>query len=291
MSRFPDKEGAEFIVFSLVGSVMAKPLVKKFETCPMLARSDWGVGHIQQKGLTHALSIMQSAVGFHGPRVAGWLVFLNGCHRGEDMRLPVGDTKMGSSWLSDLVLTGIGIGSQHAVIKMGISEGLLKPISAERIVKVNNVVISDETVLEDGCLISFGELHIIFRLAEQKHKGYRVSESPKPALMPNQASHREALCGWFVISKGPAMGQDYRLVNGRCRIGSEPNLEVTIVEPNLTGVAVVLSVTTNECKVTEIGDGTRLLINGEEAGVEAMLRESDVVTIGSVEGYIKWFRY
>jgi hypothetical protein len=261
------------------------------DTCPMLARSDWGVGHIQQKGLTHSLSTVQSPVGFHGPRVAGWLVFVNGCHRGEDMRLPVGETKIGSSWLSDIVLTGIGIGSRHAVLKMGVNEGVLMPVSGERIVKINNSPISSETTLDDGCLISFGDLHCIFRLAEQKTRGYRPPDPPKPALMPNQASHREALCGWFVVSKGQAMGQDYRLINGRCRIGSQADLELTIADPNLARLALTLSVAPNECKIAAIGDAGKILINGLESRVDAVMRESDELTIGSVEGYIKWFRY
>jgi hypothetical protein len=267
---------------------MAKPLEKHFDTCPMLSRSDWGVGHIQQKGLTHALSIGQSSVGFHGPRISGWLIFLNGCHRGEDIRLPVGETKVGSSWLSDTVLTGIGIGSQHAIIRMGMGEGTIAPISSDRVVKVNNIVINGQTSLEDGCLVTFGELHCIFRLSDQMTRGYQSKESPKPAQMPTQSSHRETLCGWLVISKGAMLGQDFRLVNGICRIGSESGLEVTVADVNLPKHALTLSVNTKDCKITFIASGITVFVNGQGATVNSVLRESDSITIDQVEAYVKW---
>lgn len=87
------------------------------------------------------------------------------------------------------------------------------------------------------------------------------------------------------------MGQDFRLINGKCRIGSQPNLEVTLIDPNLTAIAATFSINPTECKVTSLGAGTRLLINGTEAGIDSVMRESDSVIIGSVEGYIKWFRF
>lgn len=268
---------------------MAKPLEKNFDTCPMLARSDWGVGHIQQRGLGHALSAGQSPVGFHGPRVGGWLVFLNGCHRGEDMRLPVGETKLGSSWLSDVVLTGIGIGSQHALIQMGVGGAMIAPLAGDRTVKLNNVQIADAQTLEDGCLVSIGELHCVYRSADQMSRGYRPKDTPRPLHMPAQSSHRENLCGWLVITKGAMLGQDFRLINGRVRIGSEPGLEVTIADPNLAKDALTLSVSGKEGQVSSIGESSKLLVNGVESGVNSILKESDTVVIDQVEGYIKWF--
>jgi hypothetical protein len=230
-------------------------------------------------------------VGFHGPRVGGWLVALNGCHRGEDLRLPIGETKLGSSWLSDLVLTGIGVGSQHAKIRMGLGEAWIIPVAEDKSVKINNIVVKSEHKLEDGCLLSVGEVHLVFRLSDCQTPGYRVSEAPRPTNMPNQASHRETVCGWLVISNGAAMGQDYRLVNGRCRIGSEVGLEVTIADHNLASVAASLQVSGSDCKITNIHTKTNFLVNGSRAEVNSSLRESDRVQIGPIEGYIKWFRY
>lgn len=267
---------------------MAKPLEKKYDTCPMLARSDWGVGQIQHKGLSHALSEGQSAVGFHGPKTGGWLIFQNGCHRGEDMRIPIGETRVGSSWLSDLVLTGIGIGSQHAVIRVGAGKAEISPSSVDRIIKVNNEVISGVAELSDGCLITLGELHGTFRFSDQMNRGYQPQESPRPIQMPSQSSQREIVCGWLVISKGVMLGKDFRLVNGSNRIGSGLGIELTLAEPHLAKHALTLLVTPKECKVSFVCPGKNLFINGVESPVGTLLRESDSIAIDQLEGYLKW---
>ena len=269
---------------------MAKPLQKKFDTCPMLARSDWGVSHIQSKGLTHSLSLIQSAVGFHGPRIAGWLVFLNGCHRGEDMRLPIGDSKVGSSWMNDCVLTGVGIGSQHATISMGSGEGYICPSSADRVVKIDNTVISGRQMLEDGCLVTIGEVHSIFRISDQKSRGFEPSPAPRPAQMPSQVMPIETVCGWLVIANGVCLGQDFRIIPGNFRIGSELKLEMTLPEAHLPKHALTLTVTTKDCKIGWIAPGVHVAVNRAPSGVGVFLKESDYIKFDHVEGYLKWFR-
>ena len=269
---------------------MAKPLARKFDTCPMLARGDWGVGSVQNRGLTHAMSAGQNPTGFHGPRTAGWLVFMNGCHRGEDIRLPDGETVLGSSWEADAVITGVGIGSKHAFIRMGIGEASISPSAGSRVVKINNVVISGPHSCEDGALITIGEMHCILRFAEKMPRGYEAPESAKPLSMPNQAMRSETVCGWLVLNRGASMGQDYRIINGRFRIGSDPGLEATIPDGHLSKHALTFAVTTKECKVEWIMEGHKLYINGVEAAVNAVLNDSDAVSIDHLEGYIKWFR-
>lgn len=269
---------------------MAKPLSRDFETCSMLARGDWGVGGVQNRGLTHALSSGQNPTGFHGPRTAGWLVFLNGCHRSEDFRLPVGETAIGSSWEADAVVTGVGIGSKHAFIRMGTGEASIAPFSGSRIVKINNVPITGPQSCEDGALITIGEMHGILRFAEKMGRGYAPADYPKPLGMPNQAMRSEAVCGWFVLNRGASMGQDYRLINGKFRVGSEPGLEATIPDAHLTKHALTLLVSTKECKVAWIMEGHTLFINGIKADVGALLGESDSILIDHLEGYIKWYR-
>ena len=108
--------------------------------------------------------------------------------------------------------------------------------------------------------------------------------------MPNQAIRPETVCGWLVMLRGTAMGQDFRIVNGTFRIGSEPGLEASIPAANLTTHALTLSVTTKECKVSWIADGHKLFINGVHSAVDAILKESDTILIDHVEGYIKWYR-
>jgi len=262
--------------------------VKK-TACPMIARSDWGVGNIQQKGLAHSLSLVQSTVGFQGPRTAGWLIFLNGAHRGEDMRLAIGECKIGSEWSCDCVLTGVGIRSKHATIRMGVDEAMLIPASVSRDVKVNNVSVSDHTSLEDGDLISLGDLHAVFRFAQAMTPGYRPKSYAKPDSMPVQSSPQFLTCGWLIMLKGPLMGQDFRLISGLNRIGSKPDLEVSIPDSNLVDVGFVLECTAAKgCIVKDIKNDRGLKINGSLCDVGKFIQDSDVVAFDHLEMLVKW---
>ena len=256
----------------------------------MLSRSDWGIGQVQSRGLTHALSVGQSPVGFHGPRVGGWLVFLNGCHRGEDLRLPIGETKIGSSWTNDYVLTGVGVGSQHAVVRMGVGEAAIEAVAHDKNVRVNNESIEQRRGLQDGDLVTFGELHAIVRFSDQMSRGYTPKDSPRPQGMPTQAMTQQMVCGWLVMSKGSLLGQDFRLISGQRKIGSAPGLDITVPDTHLASHALTLAVSPKECRVTWIVEGHKLLINGAEGVVDAVLKESDVIMIDHVEAYLKWCR-
>jgi len=266
------------------------PKQKKFETCPMLARSDWGVSRVHTKGLAHSLSSNQSSVGFHGPKVGGWLVFLNGCHRGEDVRLPIGETKIGSSWQNDCVITGVGVGSQHAVFNVGIGHAKVAPIAGNRVIKVNNVAINGSKELEDGCLISIGDTHSIFRLSEAFAPGYVPSAAPNPVNMPAQVLPLEMVCGWLVMSRGSCTGQDFRLINGECRFGSNQGLELTIPEAHLVGHAVTFMASPKECRINWVASQVVVKINDVVTALNAVLRDSDFIQIDQLEGYFKWLR-
>lgn len=258
--------------------------------CPMIARSDWGVGSIHQKGISHTSSIGQSTIGFHGPRTAGWLVFMNGAHRGEDMRVPVGEAKIGSSWNADLVLTGVGVGSQHATVRMGMDEGSIVPVSASRDIRINNKRIEGPSELRDGYLVSLGDLHAIFRFSTAYSPGYEPQEYLKPDSMPAQSAPTVTTCGWLVMQRGSLMGQDFRLVNGMNRIGSNVGLEVSIPDPHLVGLGFTLDCSsTKGCTVQSVQEGRALKVNGSVCEVGKVLRDSDVVSFDHLELLVKCF--
>lgn len=266
---------------------MSKSTQKKFETCPMLARSDWGASQINSKGLSHCLSSIQSPVGFHGPTVAGWLVFLNGCHRGEDMRVPVGETKIGSSWQNDCVVTGVGIGSQHAIISLGAGHSKIVSVAENRLIKLNNKLVTNSQSLEDGCLLTLGELNCVFRLADALPPGNHPSLSTLAGNIAAQVLTAETVCGWLVFSRGPCMGQDFRLVQGECRVGSAPGLEVTIPDAKLGAHRFTLGVTKSECKISWIHRDCVVRVNGANAAVNYVLKDSDFIEFDHLEAYIK----
>ena len=258
------------------------------KTCPMIARSDWGVGQIQQRGLAHSLSKAQSPVGFHGPKTAGWLVFLNGAHRGEDMRLPVGESKIGSNWQCDLVLTGVGVGSAHALMRVGVDKCYVSPHAGNRLVKINNEVIGGPCDVADGALITFGELHAVFRSAEAFLPGYKPSMLVAPEGLPHQSDAPLSTRGWLVIARGPMMGQDFRLVQGRNRLGLAEGLEVTIVDSHLHKSALALNCKPTGCIIDSIAEGVSVRIGEEVAKKGRILLDSEVIQIDHLEGYLKW---
>ncbi|MCX6126778.1 MAG: FHA domain-containing protein [Proteobacteria bacterium] len=257
-------------------------------SCPMIARSDWGVGSIQQKGMGNSLSLNQSTIGFHGPRTAGWLVFMNGAHRGEDIRVPVGESKLGSGWNNDVVLTGVGIGSQHAILRLGVDEGNIAPTSEARIVSLNNRRIQSSTELVDGALVTFGDLHAVFRYAAGFAIGYRPADYQKPESMPSQSAPKLMTCGWLVNLKGVLTGRDYRLVNGLNRVGSEKNLEVTIPEQNFASIGFSLSCSTSGCLIQSVQAERALKVNGRLTELGAPLRDSDIISFDHLELLVKW---
>lgn len=262
----------------------------KKTACPMIARSDWGVGNIHQKGISHSLSSTQSPVGFHGPRTAGWLVFMNGAHRGEDIRLPVGDSLVGSSWSCDVVLTGVGVGSRHATLRLGLEEGSIAPVSSARDVRINNIRIDTKNDLHDGDLITMGDLHAVFRLSSAFSPGYTPKDYAKPDSAPVQSSPKVMTCGWLVIMRGPLMGQDFRLVNGLNRIGSSPGIEVTISDPNLVGVGFQLECSAAKgCTLQSVEEGRAVKVNGSICDTGKVLKDSDVLAFDHLEMLLKWF--
>lgn len=267
---------------------MSKASQKKFETCPMLSRSDWGLSHINSKGLSHCLSLNQSPVGFHGPTVGGWLIFLNGCHRGEDMRLPIGESTIGSAGQNHCVITGVGVGSYHATLSISADNVKITPAAANRVLKINNVAVSETQKLKDGFLISFGEVHCLFRLSSKFEPGYAPSDVIIPKNMPEHILPIEMVCGWLVFSRGPSLGQDFRLINGECRIGSQLGLELSVPDHGLSKHALTLHVSRRDCKIVWAADPRKVRVNGSEMRPAQLLRDSDVLEIEHLEAYLKW---
>ena len=256
----------------------------------MVARSDWGVGNIQQKGISHTLSRMQSSVGFHGPKTGGWIVFLNGAHRGEDIRIPIGESKLGSSWTNDIVLTGVGIGSFHATLRIGMEDGSLLPAAANRDIKINNSQITGPHQLHDGDLISFGDLHGIFRSSAQHAPGYIPPSYQKPTSMPLQTLPKITTCGWIIALRGPLMGQDFRLVNGVNRLGTRPGLEITIADPHLVEHACSIQCSPSKGSILINARQDRpIKVSGRIAENGVQLRDCDVLSLDHMELLVKCF--
>lgn len=258
--------------------------------CPMIARSDWGIGQVQQRGMSHTHSNGQSTIGFHGPKTAGWIIFLNGPHRGEDLRIPIGETRIGSHWSSDHVLTGVGIGGHHLTIRAGLESSSIEPAAESRETKINNQRIKTLTPLADGNLISMGDLHGIYRSSQPLQRPVKIPTYEKPASLPLQSLPKYFVCGWLIYLKGSLMGRDFRLKNGVNRVGSAENLEISLPDGTSTPIAFTLDCHANKpFKITLVAPGRVIKINGTMADVGHSLTDSDIIAIDQMEMLVKCF--
>lgn len=257
-------------------------------TCPMVARGSWDVASAQQRDSWHRLCKTQSPAGLRGNATGAWLVFLSGSHRGEDARLAVGTTVVGSAWSAELVLTGPDVGSQHATLVVADWSATIAPSGQSRDVRVNGERISSETTLVDADLISFGELHAILRFAKFQTPGYRPTARPRPTLGP-ALGHESRLftAGWLIALTQARYGQDWRLVKGVNRLGSELDIEIYWPENGLPAHAIAIDCALDKMTLSEVNDRVRVTLNGTPATVGSVLRDSDRIKLNDAEFYVK----
>ncbi|MEY4629923.1 MAG: hypothetical protein RIQ81_43 [Pseudomonadota bacterium] len=248
--------------------------------CP-LAERGLGRGAMKaQFGLSHTLCSTQSAAGFNGQPVAGWLVGMNGQHWGEDFRLCVGSLVIGSGYQSNLCVTYPGVSGRHAEIIVDVAGSSIRDLGSRDGTFVNGHQVTTAQIL-DGDEIAFGPARFIFRTATKFDPGYKPVLRPRPASPVFRNENRKRLCeGWIVGQYGPYAGQDFRLLTGDNFFGAAPGLEVSLVDAKLSPRAGHLA----------MGNGGCVLVFGSGANpVRRVLQDSDEVQIGSHNFYVKIF--
>lgn len=257
------------------------------KTCPMLARSHWGLTTTHDRGAAHTLASTQSTVNLRSKRTGGWLVIAKGCHAGEDVRLPLGPVEIGSSWLADVVLTGPEIGSRHATLRIEGDDVEVTPLGPTRDVKVNGESAKTPTRLADGDLVSFGEVHAVFRLARAFDPGYAPVLRPRPAVIAPTRAQSYYTAGWLVASNGPLEGHDWRLVKGENRLGAGVGQEITLPGSYLPPWALTIACDQSGCRLSGWGPKLPPTVNGLAVTPGVLLRDSDRIVLGPQEFYAK----
>ena len=251
--------------------------------CPLAAHGLWRTPVRAQFGISHSLSLTQSAAGFSANPVGGWLVAMDGAHLGEDFRLCQGSNVVGAGVDVDVAVTSPGMSSKHARITCFGRGGEVEDIGGK-----GGVVINGEPVrlaaLQDGDDLRFGGCRFIFRTAARFEPGYRPSYRPRPATKPVQTVlERRYIMGWLVARNGELIGRDFRLVRGDNRIGSAPDIEIHLVDAALTELACVI-----RCD----SEGVHLMIpSPENQGLQKSraLLDSDELSVGTHEFWVKLF--
>lgn len=248
------------------------------KVCP-LAERGLGRGAMKsQYGLSHTLCSTQSAGGFNGSQVCGWLVGLNGQHWGEDFRLCEGSHTVGAGFNMDICLTNPGISSYHAKIQISTEGASINDAGSRDGLQVNGQQVATAQLF-DGDEVAFGDARFTFRLAARFDPGYRPELRPRPTGAAFKTEVKKRTChGWIVGMYGPYAGQDFRLLSGDNYFGSGHGLELSFVDAKLHPKAGCLAVGPGEC----------IFIFGDTNQVSRRpLLDSDEIQIGSHQFYVK----
>ena len=101
--------------------------------------------------------------------VCGWLVALNGQHKGEDFRLRVGKNVLGTAADCDVVLTDKKVSRKHATIRYEGGEFQIADLDSS-----NGTFVNDEKVqkhdLIDNDIIKLGDIEFEFKCRALREK-------------------------------------------------------------------------------------------------------------------------
>jgi hypothetical protein len=101
--------------------------------------------------------------------VCGWIVALNGQHKGEDFRLRVGKNVLGTAADCDIVLTDKKISRKHATVRYEGGEFQIADLDSS-----NGTFVNDEKVqkhdLIDNDIIKLGDIEFEFKCRAMREK-------------------------------------------------------------------------------------------------------------------------
>jgi hypothetical protein len=101
--------------------------------------------------------------------VCGWMVALNGQHKGEDFRLRVGKNVLGTAADCDIVLTDKKISRKHATIRYEGGEFQIADLDSS-----NGTFVNDEKVqkhdLIDNDMVKLGDIEFEFKCRAMREK-------------------------------------------------------------------------------------------------------------------------
>jgi Inner membrane component of T3SS, cytoplasmic domain len=118
---------------------------------------------------TAMLNVSDLPKGAKKGEVCGWLVALNGQHKGEDFRLRVGKNVLGTAADCDVVLTDKKISRKHATIRYEGGEFQIADLDSS-----NGTFVNDEKVqkhdLIDNDIVKLGDIEFEFKCRAIREK-------------------------------------------------------------------------------------------------------------------------
>lgn len=255
------------------------------ETCPEVGRQKWRKNNRGNFFLSHLASLTQNAGDSPGAVTKAWLVGLNGMHAGEDFRLTEGETVVGSGWDSDVVFTTPNVSRAHASIVITDVNAKIMDLDSASGVWVNGVKLA-KTDLQSGDAVRLGASDFVFwSAASCVNSASHDSNNNASAIASERLALRAGkphVWGWLLGTKGSYVGQDFRIVFGENRLGSDFGNEICISVKEAEGVVCVFSCDYSKCILRRKTSSFPVLVN---RGVvdSRVLKDGDVIAIGTDE--------
>ncbi|MEN9826904.1 MAG: domain/GGDEF protein, partial [Pseudomonadota bacterium] len=205
--------------------------------CSFVSRLQWRRPGSSFHPSVHVVSIHQNCASAVSNRTVGWLIGVNGVHRGEDFRLTEGDIVVGSGWDSDIVLTSPEVSRTHAKFTSTTHVCMVEDLGSGSGVFVNSERCADPRPLKHGDVVKIGLGEFVFFELDPADPSADVGPySAHSDVADKVAAEKPGTTGWLICESGELQGLDFRLMPGVNRVGSLPGLEITIPDANLNSI-------------------------------------------------------
>lgn len=227
----------------------------------------------------HLLSQNQNPTVSSSNKTVGWLLGLTGVHAGEDFRVTHGETYLGSGWDSGIVLTTPEVSRKHAIIRVDEGVVQLSDNQSATGVFLNGVRLTEAACLRHGDQIRFGVGDFLYFDALPTASPAELELS----LFDLYYKKQNCTLAWLVSRTGEFADLDFRLTRGVNRLGSLPNLEVSIPDSNLSSLHLTFECEPNRLYLRPDSDSFDILRGQEVTQRSTTLRNGDVIKIGGLE--------
>jgi Inner membrane component of T3SS, cytoplasmic domain len=123
----------------------------------------------QGTALVNLSDLGKSAKDAKKGEVCGWLVALNGQHKGEDFRLRVGKNVLGTAADCDVVLTDKKVSRKHATIRYEGGEFQIADLDSSNGTHVNDEKVQKHDLI-DNDIIKLGDIEFEFKCRAIREK-------------------------------------------------------------------------------------------------------------------------
>ena len=260
--------------------------MSKQHLCPYAARESWKGGMTSSHPSVHVLSQNQNPCASPSNKTVGWLLGLTGVHAGEDFRINQGETYVGSGWDSGIVLTTPEVSRRHAILRAETGFVQLSDNQSATGVSVNASKIIDPVPLNHGDQIRFGVGDFLFFDARVSPSGAALVET----LFDSYFKKPNCTIAWLIANTGECADLDFRLIRGVNRLGSLPNLEISIPDSNLSSVHLTFECSPDRIYLRPDSDSFVVLRGQEVTQTPTSLKNGDTIKIGGLELTLRCIR-